>query len=316
MTIAQVQIPNTSTLPSMHTEETLQRPEFAEFRDERSQTTRAGHLAVSLLKDVQFVVRYRIEGSTLEEKIGRKVFWNPVETGVSDWSQDSTAASFFIHGVHGVPQIWTDHIKNIVKEHPKMDIRAFYVPKKGDCGVNVAICDIVKVIRSYHAAHPGRPIAVYGVSNGARALLHIDKALEDLNETPILFQSIAGPHHGSYMMDLVSQIGLTFLFSKESVDELQLENQKSKDIIDYLRKRKFNPLRAYDFYATECDAHVRASLIGNIHMVSLPILAKGETHILLKGDKMAGHSNIVEEICSMQLDRMKRWLLTDWKNFL
>ena len=308
MTIAQLQIPTTSSLPPMYDDSILQRSGFVQFRDERSLVTRVYHLAVSLMKDLLFVVRYRIEGRSLEERIGKKVFWHPTEKGVDDWNHDSTAAAFFVHGLNGVPSIWTDHINTIAKEHPKMDMRAFHVPRQGDCSVEDAIRDIVKVIRSYHAAHPGRPIVLYGVSKGAQALLHMDRALEDLKDTPIYFQSIAGPHHGSYMMDLVSQIGLSFLYSKEAVDELKLQNQKSKEIIDHLRKRKFNPLRRYDFYATECDIKVNAGLLGTGHQVALPILAKREKHILLKGDKMAAHSNIVEEVCRMQLDDVGEWL--------
>lgn len=296
-------------LPLIQDDDTLLREEFSLFNDRRNMLEKIWDLVCALFNDIRFTAQFTFGAGCLERTIQKKVFWRPTEQDVTAWNVQSCGVAFFLHGIgEKNPYIWMNHIQSITKACSEMDLRAFYIPKRGECANEEAIADIVKVIRDYVQTNPGKPITLYGVSNGARLLLHVDEALSDLENTPIYFQSIAGPHFGTCVMDMAERVLQCFGKNRDAINELKFN--ADRELIKRLKERKAMPLRAYDFYATECDPLVRSTAFNNIHTTSLPILGKGETHILLKGQEKAGHVSIIERIIPLQVERMCKWIDT------
>lgn len=303
MGIVSVQITDAQNLPLIHDAKTLKQPKFSSLNDDRWLITKIYHLIVALFKELPFVVHYRKMGAKLENELQRKVFWKFTDPDIKNWAKDSKGAVFFIHGFHGEPQVWSEHLKLIPSN---LDTRAFYIPNQGNCSDKVALDGIVEVINDYAAKFPDKPIVIYGFSNGARLLLHLDEQLSINN--PIYFKSISGPHYGTKVMNIAKKICCCLRPHPQLEERLPYGNQTALALLKNLREKPLNPKRKYDFYASESDQTIRASFFTNIHLCALPIINKNETHVLVKGVHKAGHHTILTHVRPIQISRMHEWL--------
>ena len=163
-----------------------------------------------------------------------------------------------IHGLNGSPKMTAmNYAKQIEKDHPgTYEIRAPHVYKKGNCSLKDAARPILKMIKSYIAENPGKPIHLIGTSNGARIAARVEVALrkKDVN---IRVTAIAGVFFGSKTVEQLKKWGVAhFLLHKAIIKDFSIGSEKARRLIEKMREPVTTGSRSYEFYATPNDGSI------------------------------------------------------------
>lgn len=215
------------------------------------------------------------------------------------WRENSCGLILLIHGLHNHPSIWEGYIQALRSKKLEIDICAPAIPKEGDCTLEKAAKPVVAIAKNYLQKHPGKPICLLGISNGARIATYVDVQLRKY-PVDILVSTIAGAHLGTKCANFIAKVPLiNRLYSTSIKKELAYKSDTSRRLIDALRKPISVGSRKYDFYAATED-HVIVP-----YKLSLPIIDHGESHHILNG---VGHLSILPATQKRQINACIRWI--------
>lgn len=235
---------------------------------------------------------------------------------------DASGLVVLFHGLNGKPSVWNGHVQKF--EELAVDFPGFCVdlftpeiPKKGHCALDGKelsrlYCNIAQWARN----NPGKPIVLFGQSNGARIALHLEVLLRKLAPSnPVHLSSTGGVFYGTSMLHKLTQKfspqvlqKLTLgLLTPIACEELKLGGEASKNLLDRARL-PLEPDVAGRYYRKYCavhDSHVREA--GS----ALPILSacgeagKVEKEYLVSG---FGHNSIVDSVTEEQVAKAFHWI--------
>lgn len=218
------------------------------------------------------------------------------------WKEGSEGLVVFLHGLRNDPAAWFSQ-KALLRGHPKIDVFAPVVPKRGMCSLEEAARPILPTLLDYTSKNPRKPVCLLGVSNGSRIATWLEVQLRgQARHTPVKVSTIAGVHLGSSRMNLLEKLGLSKWFYPEALrSELKYKSSYAESLLRQVQA----PLpagcapRAYEFYATTDDLSV-PDLDS-----SLPHLGKGEQHHVVHGHS---HDSIVTAVARQQMMSCTTWI--------
>jgi hypothetical protein len=178
----------------------------------------------------------------------------------------------FIHGVNSSPLSWSEYFKH----EPSYDYFVPNVYKKGNCSIEKASHPILNDVQNYVERYPNNYIILVGHSNGARIATYVEQNLVAKN---ICLVSIAGPHHGTKLVNLAKWCGITkyLNFSCKLLDELTYDGNG---------RCKFKNTTIKHFFASKNDMRVFPN------DTSLP-LEQNSTYYLIHGES---HVTIIDSV--------------------
>ncbi len=272
-----------------------------DVKDDRSFIKRIIHAVQTLFRECFYGLK--ILFGRLKLRFSKKVEYVCPKTPEHQWKVGNRGLILCVHGLNDSPYIWNGHIKEFRKQGLNVDIKAPYVPEKGNCSLEQAAKPILKMVEDYIKKHPKNPICLLGVSNGARVVNYVDA---NLRHKPVKMKisTIAGAHLGSSRMDFFRQVPLIQkMFHKSLKEELAYVSDNTRSLVKSLRKPLDCGTRSYDFYASTEDYIVTP------FYSSLPILNQGEKHYVVHGE---GHGSIVWRVRKNQIDEATRWFKKEW----
>ncbi len=177
--------------------------------------------------------------------------------------KESEGLYLFVHGIFGHPVCWDLYWDRV---DPKSTIFAPIVYQKGNVPLKVAASPILGAVRDYLHQHPGKPIYLFGTSNGCRITTYIENHLtvEELGTSPLRVVSIAGVFGGSRFLKtlekyyIVQALGL----HPELRTEFSWKNEVAKNLMnDWTEKQRLWKEHGKDvqhfFVATREDELIR-----------------------------------------------------------
>jgi hypothetical protein len=189
-----------------------------------------------------------------------------------------------IHGLNASPKTtaW-NYVSQIKKEHPNTyEIRAPHVHEKGNCSLKDAAKPILKMVNSYIAKNPGKPIHLIGTSNGARIAAFVEVALRKKNVN-IRITAVAGVFFGSKTMEILTKWPLVRAqFHNSIIQDFKIASKRSKNLIEKMREPVTIGSRSYEFYATPNDESMpnrSSSLPREIPGATYHPFVSGQSHI-------------------------------------
>lgn len=224
----------------------------------------------------------------------RNYFFNLQDEPV--YKANSSGLWVMIHGLNGHPGQWAEYADQVVKDLPQADLLVPFVYKLGNCSVKEAADPIVEKIKNYILQHPQKPIALLGVSNGARIVSYIELALRD-QPTPITVTTVAGAHLGSMMMDVAKRLRV---FQANLREELSFA---SGTTVNQVRKSQ-EPLLGDVVREMTMIMTTEETLIQPF-ISELAVFGQGEKHAFVHGE---GHNSVVQ--------RSKDWVMFNTKKFM
>jgi hypothetical protein len=227
-----------------------------------------------------------------------------IPSGINNhWKKGNRGLYVAIHGLNGRPNIWHHQLAILQKHQSDFEIRVPYVPQKGNCFLDMAVAPIEAMVRDYINQHPGQPVCLMGVSNGARIALELEVRLRNTN-APIKISSVAGALFGTMQINLLHMLGLaTFLYKPVLVNEMFYLSHTSFRLFNRVAEAlPQNAERAYEFYASPDDFQIKP------YTGSLPVLSgKDVKYFLVPGEN---HNSIVARVCSIQIQSCINWMQT------
>ena len=79
--------------------------------------------------------------------------------------------------MNGLPFIWEPYINQLKKTNPNIHCFAPHIYKSGNCSLKRASAPLLEVISDYRLHFPYNPVALVGISNGARIAAKLEKEL-------------------------------------------------------------------------------------------------------------------------------------------
>jgi len=230
------------------------------------------------------------------------------------WKNNSEGLCILTHGLGGKPSTWNCYIDALKKKNQNVDIRAPYVPHKGNCSLEESTSGLRNMLKNYIDEQINKKqnntidICLYGVSNGARITLNILNNLIDDNlnnrllnknlNLNIIIYAIAGVFRGTQYWKIslpnsfnfiASIVTKNFGISPHILDDFSYKSHCSTCLIDSIRNLQvFSHINIkYHFYtSTEDDVVIP-------YTSCLPIINKNEKHYILHAEN---HSSIVTRL--------------------
>lgn len=219
----------------------------------------------------------------------------------NQWKAENKGLYVAIHGLSGHPNIWRHQLAALRNKQPDFEIRLPYVLKRGNCSLKKAVEPIEDMIRDYITQHPGQPVCLMGVSNGARIAAELEVRLRD-TKAPIKVSSVAGALSGTKQMGLMKTIGLaTMVYDTTLVNEMLYQSPTANSLLSRMRGILEKGVeRAYDFYASPNDFQIKP------YTGSLPVLReKNVRYFLVPGES---HNSIVSRVSTIQVEHCIDWM--------
>lgn len=187
-----------------------------------------------------------------------------------------------LHGLNSSPLAWSSYL-------PHMPEACFvpYVKDKGYCSLKEASQPILEVVQDYATRNPDVQIVLVGHSNGARIAAYLEQRL---HASDIRLVSIAGPHLGSKLINLIAKIGMQRLFkiTPQMEAELVYGGEWSKK-----KMRKWqshaDPDVERTFFAAAQDTRVFPSA------TCFPCLPNSTNHLI----RLESHTTIIDGVCPL-----------------
>lgn len=289
---------------------------YDSFNDQRSGFEKFQDSIVSAFRDLKAAlssVPSRI--ATARGQKPYSAYCQPDET--QQWNQNSSGLHVFVHGFQGHPSIWNTYLKALNKK-ATADVRAPFVPNKGNCSLEEATHPIQSMVRSYIQGQINDTerkthkisLNLYGVSNGTRITL---KTLQDLItpdqqkrlkekglKVAIKEHNIAGVLYGTshWKIRFANWSRVTnwiarnlFKVSPNILEDFKYEGTSAQQLIQETRtlKNSDEVTYKYRFYTSLTDGMVIPSFS------ALPVLGKNEHYNFVNRE---GHTSIVEKVFS------------------
>ncbi len=219
----------------------------------------------------------------------------------NNWKEENKGLYVAIHGLNGRPNIWRNQLAVLQKQQPGFEIRLPYVPQKGNCSLETSVAPIETMIRDYLHQHPGKPVCLMGVSNGARIAMELEVRLRD-TKASIFISSVAGPFSGTKQMNLMNGLGLaTLLYKQVVVNDMLYQSHSSNSLLNRIRESLLENIeRVYEFYASPDDFQIKP------FSGSLPVLKdKHVSYFIVPGEN---HNSIVTKVSSIQVQNCMKWM--------
>lgn len=222
-------------------------------------------------------------------------------------NQQSNGLYLFIHGLRGSPTDWASYTKRIGQDESNATIFTPNVYAKGNISLEKAADPILEAVRDYLREHPGRPINIFGTSNGSRICTYIENNLpqEELGKSCLRIVSIAGILNGTKFIDFLEKYHLTFMsgLDPELQQEFKWESNVAKTTLhQWSEKQKIwneNNRDVRHFYCASLeDEQVRpimSSLPNSNNTINFHKVFRGQTH-----------TSIVEKACSKIFDWLNK----------
>jgi hypothetical protein len=228
----------------------------------------------------------------------------------------------FFHGLNGKPLAWNHHIakfEKMSKDCPEFSVDIFVplVPKKGHCALDHAeITRFNEKISEWAEKNPGKPIVIFGQSNGSRIALHTELWLREHSpKAPVQLSLTGGVLFGTTLIQkLTGRISpkilniLSFgLLTPVACQELASGSSSSKDLLNRARLPLEDHVanRYYRKYAALYDSHVKE--LGS----SLPILVDGAQRGKKEKEYILpdyGHNSIINAVTDEEVQKSCRWI--------
>jgi hypothetical protein len=236
---------------------------------------------------------------------------------------DKKALLIFFHGLNGEPSVWNNHImkfENLAKSFPEFNVDLFTpdVPKKGHCTLDDSkLVFLYEKIGAWTKKNPGKPVILFGQSNGSRIALYAETWLrERAPRTPVHLSLTAsvlfGTSHIQSLKDNISLENLDTLtlglLTPIACQELALGSSSSKNLLHRVRLPLGDNVaeRYYRKYCALHDSHV------NERGSSLPIFNvngrqknKKEKDYLIPG---YGHNSLLNSVTDEQVLKAFHWI--------
>lgn len=218
------------------------------------------------------------------------------------WKESSKGLVVLIHGLHNRPAHFFKQIELLRKEKD-LDVYAPNVVKRGACTLDEAVEPIFKKVIEYIHKHPGKPICLLGISNGARITTEMETKLRcQARFTPVKVSNISGAHFGSSFLSLGNWLKLSPLVVNRAVrDELSYGSDRAKELITEAQKPLpwLRGARKYEYFASTEDF-----VISDLNS-SLPKLQKKAKFHVLHGHS---HNSIVAAVAKKQVASCVKWM--------
>lgn len=150
--------------------------------------------------------------------------WNKQE-GPSD------GLFFFIHGYDGKPQRWYDYLLDAQSKAPGAHHLVPHVPHKGNCPLEEAGKPLLEVVQNYVHKHPGKPLYLFGFSNGTRLVTYIEAHLQLPPGSSLNVVSIAGIHSGSRVVTNMQKVARAAGMNSELIKQLIYHSVTSQELL-------------------------------------------------------------------------------------
>lgn len=270
-------------------------PEF----DKRPLHLKVYDFILSLLREIKPALLEL--GNTIAEFFNSTLHQCDTSTSIT-WKEESEGLYLMIHGLGGDPMIWNAHFAKIQKEHPECDIRAPKVPNRADCSIAEAARPFFRMVTSYMARNPGKPITLIGFSRGCQIAAYIETEARKMhNAQNIHLSLVSGPLLGTEMVDMLEDIGIEGLYMQpDTSKELRFGAVCSLDIVRDMREQpKAEHKRTYQLYSSIHDGSVLpfASALPNISEMAQYHLYSGY-----------GHNGIRDAIMEEQIKECISWM--------
>lgn len=235
----------------------------------------------------------------------------------------------FFHGLNGRPSVWNTHVaefEKLAKNNPEFSAEMFtpQVPRKGHCSLDDP--EVIKLfdgINEWCKNNPGKPVTLFGQSNGSRLALALEVYLRDKSPgTPVLVSSTGGAIYGSSTVEkLTKHISpetlekISFgMVTKVACEQLNYGSDSSKKLLEGARK-SLGPnvaQRKYQLIGAFYDSHLSNPAS------SLPILnPNGEENKIEKHYLVTdyGHNSVVNACTDKQVKTVFNWM-SNWTSKL
>lgn len=274
------------------------------------------NLAATFFREIAFVIKFLVNDQILGFwSVSKK--YTHLETDKSD-----QALVVFLHGLNAAPSFWDNFISRFEKvmgKNPESGIHLFdpKIPHKGHCTLeDPELAKIYDQIVNWATNHPGKPILIYGHSNGTRIALKVETLLRKKAPTnPVHLTLNAGVLYGtSFIQDLTKKIAPKALeklslglITPVACQQLALENTTCQHLLEEAREPLAEGVaeRSYEKYAALNDDLVKET--GS----SLPILVptkqtnKKEKDYIVIGH---GHNSLVDAQAKNQVEHGYSWI--------
>lgn len=237
----------------------------------------------------------------------------------TDFKVDKLGLALLFHGLNGQPSVWDNHISLLKKN--ELDIYAPEVPDGGHKSIEDETSYILlNRIVDWTKRNPGKPICIFGQSNGSRLALLFEVWLRTkAPETPVYVSLTAGVLFGTSGANVTNNLLRTDgsnssiisgMISQENGLELPFGSDMARKLVGEARKplEKGTAERHYCLYAPLLPA---IDLFVPDTGSSLPILvpdeqtSKSEKHYLIPNH---GHNAMVTVIAERQVAECLEWL--------
>lgn len=269
--------------------------------------------ALDLLKAICGELRYDCKALSKRFSAWRKKPTFPQFTDPHPLSTkiNSKALLICFHGLNGQPSLWDEHIAYLHKMDPQIEALALKVPNAGHCSVNgPEIHMLADRVVQWTKDHPGKPVALFGQSNGTRFAVRLETWLrKQASTTPVHVALTGAVLYGTQNVNKVLKcipIEKTArftcgLFSPIICKELAVGSDAAKALLKDVRE----PLpphvapRSYVMYASLHETHVPN--LGS----SLPILNQKERQYILTN---SGHNALATVLTKRLIDDCLNWM--------
>ena len=326
----QVCIPPEAVQPEVYTHQDISHD--LRFVDKRSTLTKIIDCVLAQLRDIVAMLQCipNLILIALNVKVDEAYCYTEKPEYWNKWKENSTGLHMLTHGFMADPPVWDKYIRRIRKLDLQADIRAPFVPRKGNCNIEEATAPLRKMVLTYIEDQIERksngeiPVHLYGISNGTRINLHllprlteelvdrkINERLKAKNLTlAIKTDGIAGPLRGSTNWRLrfgnshwiTRWIGEKYLgYSLDAMDDFKYQSPSTMQLIETIRKIENLPnvKFKFNFYASTEDGVVVP------YSSSLPVLGIGETHHIVHGHE---HTSIINHVLPIVLETNAKWI--------
>lgn len=235
---------------------------------------------------------------------------------------DKNSLIVFFHGLNGRPSVWNTHVaefEKLAKNNPEFSAEMFtpQVPSKGHCSLDdPKVIELFDGIVEWCKNNPGKPVTLFGQSNGSRLALALEVYLRNKSPgTPVLVSSTGGAIYGSSTVEMLTKYispkileKISFgMITKVACEQLNYGSDSSKKLLQETRQ----PLgpdvaqRKYQLVGAFYDSHLLTPAS------SLPILNpneeenKVEKHYLATG---YGHNSVVNACTDKQVKTVFNWM--------
>jgi len=260
--------------------------------DQRGFPRRVSDLALSLFRQFQYWIALTYHRLTLT---------TPSQMQPT-WEEHSRGLVVMLHGLHNFPVHWYKQLQ-LLENEKEIDAYAPAIKNRGACALNEAVASIFEIVLDYTRKHPGKPICLLGISNGARLTTWIETKLrKEARFTPVKVSNISGAHFGSSLLSLGNRLGISPLLVPKAVrEELAYGSDCAKELLANAQRPLpwIHSSREYEYYATTED-----KVIPDLTS-TLPKIGEKTSYHVLHGHS---HDSIVSAVAKDQIEACSQWI--------